>query len=147
MNLTVFEISCGVGTWIGIFCLIMIFSNPEGNPVYTSTAVKALATFVIPIIIIMFIYVAFQTGILLAKIVGWILYLMFHIDILFASFLIIMTSISGLTIGNTIKLLQDKRKEETEIEVEDVEGDDNREEEEEKKEFKPKPNPFITPID
>jgi len=140
MDLTVFEISCGVGAWIGIFCLIIILVNSEENQIYASTSVKALVAFIIPVSIITFIYLAIQIGIMFAKILIWLLTTMFHFDILFTSFIIIMSTLAGLTIGNTIKLLEDKRKEEIEVEVEDDEDEDE-------KDFKPKPNPFVTPID
>jgi hypothetical protein len=140
MDLTVFEISCGVGAWIGIFCLIVLLVNSENNQIYASTSVKALVAFIIPVAIITFIYLAFQIGIMFAKILIWLLTTMFHFDILFTSFIIIMSTLAGLTIGNTIKLLEDKRKEEIEVEVEDDEDEDETD-------FKPKPNPFVTPID
>ena len=138
MDLTVFEISCGVGAWIGIFCLIILLCNSEENQIYASTSMKALVAFIIPVAIITFIYLAFQIGIMFGKILIWLLTIMFHFDILFTSFIIIMSTLAGLIIGNTIKLLEDKRKEEIEVEVEDVEDE---------KDFKPKPNPFVTPID
>ena len=92
-----FEIAIGLGTWLAIGSMALLYNNYPLNPIEMA---------VIPFACVFGIYICMQTILWLGFILYYILTIMFRSDILFSAFLIFLISVATYTIVSVAHLVK-----------------------------------------
>jgi hypothetical protein len=92
-----FEIAIGLGAWLAIGSMGLLYNNYPLNPVEMA---------VIPFACVFGIYIAMQAIVWLAFILYYILSIMFRYEILFSSFIIFLISVATYTIVSVAHLVK-----------------------------------------